>query len=310
LWDTVLAMKIPQPIPAERRFTINDFNELFFDNDACLDWLMEQRYPGSLAICSYCKVERKHHRIATKKAYSCDYCGTYISPMAGTIFEKSSTSLRLWFYAMYLMSATRCGISAKQIQRECGVTYKTAWRMFKQIRTLMEEDLVLSGPVEMDETYHGAAKKNQHANKRIQGTYKDKQPIFGIVERKGRVITRVVADVKEKTLMPIIAERVLPKSTVYTDSYSSYDNVRWMGKNYKHERINHTAGIYVMGHVHTQTIEGFWSLLKRGIEGVYHSVSTKYLQSYCNEYSFRYNRRAGNEPMFTSLLSQVVAKAE
>jgi transposase len=116
--------------------------------------------------------------------------------------------------------------------------------------------------------------------------------------------------VKEKTLRPIIAERVLPKSTVYTDSYASYDNVRWMGKNYKHERINHTAGIYVMGHVHTQTIEGFWSLLKRGIEGVYHSVSTKYLQSYCNEYSFRYNRRVDNQPMFKALLDQIVEKAE
>jgi transposase-like protein len=304
-------MKIPQPIPAERRFTINDFNEMFFDNDACLEWLMEQRHPSGIATCSYCKIERKHHRIASKKAWACDYCGTYISPMAGTIFEKSRTPLRLWFYAMYLMSATRCGISAKQIQRECGVTYKTAWRMFKQIRTLMAEDIVTGGgPVEMDETYFGAAKKNQHADKRAQGTYKDKQPIFGIVEREGRVTTKVVADVKEKTLLPIIAERVLPKSTVYTDSYTSYDNVRWMGKNYKHERINHTAGIYVMGKVHTQTIEGFWSLLKRGIEGVDHSVSTKYLQSYCNEYSFRYNRRAGNEPMFTSLLSQVVAKAE
>jgi transposase-like protein len=230
--------------------------------------------------------------------------------MAGTIFEKSSTSLRLWFYAMYLMSATRCGISAKQIQRECGVTYKTAWRMFKQIRTLMQEDLTLSGEVEMDETFYGAPKKNQHANKRKVGTHKDKQPIFGVVEREGRVTTKVVANVKEKTLLPIVVERVLPASIVYTDSYTSYDNVRWMGKNYKHERINHTAGIYVMGQVHTQTIEGFWSLLKRGIGGVYHSVSTKYLQSYCDEYSFRYNRRAGNEPMFTSLLSQVVAKAE
>jgi transposase-like protein len=303
-------MKIPQPIPTVRRFTINDFNEQFFDNDACLGWLMEQRYPGSRAICSYCKVERKHHRITTKKAYACDHCGTYISPMAGTIFEKSSTSLRLWFYAMYLMSATRCGISAKQIQRECGVTYKTAWRMFKQIRTLMQEDLTLSGEVEMDETFYGAPKKNQHANKRKVGTHKDKQPIFGVVEREGRVTTKVVANVKEKTLLPIVVERVLPASIVYTDSYTSYDNVRWMGKNYKHERINHTAGIYVMGQVHTQTIEGFWSLLKRGIGGVYHSVSTKYLQSYCDEYSFRYNRRAGNEPMFTSLLSQVVAKAE
>jgi transposase len=303
-------MKIPQTIPAVRRFTINDFNEQFFDNDACLDWLMEQRYHDSRAICSYCKMERKHHRVATKKAYSCDNCGTYISPMAGTIFEKSSTSLRLWFYAMYLMSATRCGISAKQIQRECGVTYKTAWRMFKQIRTLMAEEFVTTGPVEMDETFYGAPKKNQHASRRREGAHKDKQPIFGIVERKGRVIAKVVSDVKENTLMPIIAERVLPASVVYTDSYSSYDNLRRMGKQYEHHRINHTAGIYVMGQVHTQTIEGFWSLLKRGIGGVYHSVSTKYLQSYCDEYSFRYNRRAANQPIFTSLLDQVVAKAE
>ncbi len=271
---------------------------------------MEQQHPDSIAPCSYCKVERKHHRISSKKAWACDYCGTYISPMAGTIFEKSRTPLRLWFYAMYLMSATRCGISAKQIQRECGVTYKTAWRIFKQIRTLMAEDFTMSGPVEMDETFYGAPKKNQHAKLRREGTHKDKQPIFGIVEREGRVTTKVVADVKEKTLLPIVAERVLPRSIVYTDSYTSYDNVRWMGKSYKHERINHSAGIYVMGKVHTQTIEGFWSLLKRGIGGVYHSVSTKYLQSYCDEYSFRYNRRAGNEPMFTSLLSQVVAKAE
>src|ERR1035437_8285507 len=159
-------MNIPQSIPAARRFTINDFNELFFDNDACLDWLMEQRYPGSLAICSYCKVERKHHRVATKKAYSCDYCGTYISPMAGTIFEKSSTSLRLWFYAMYLMASTRCGISAKQIQRETGVTYKTAWRTFRQIRSLLSAgDMQLEGAaVEMDESYFRP--KRQRGGKR------------------------------------------------------------------------------------------------------------------------------------------------
>ena len=138
-------MKIPQHIPAVRRFTINDFNAQFSDDETCLEWLMEQRHPGGVATCTYCKVERKHHRIASKKAWACDHCGTYISPMAGTIFEKSRTPLRLWFYAMYLMSATRCGISAKQIQRECGVTYKTAWRMFKQIRTLMAEDIKLDG---------------------------------------------------------------------------------------------------------------------------------------------------------------------
>jgi transposase len=304
-------MKIPQSIPTVRRFTINDFNEQFFSNEACLDWLMEQRHPGGIATCSYCHVDRKHHRIATKKAWACDHCGTYISPMAGTIFEKSRTSLRLWFYAMYLMSATRYGISAKQIQRECGVTYKTAWRMFKQIRTLMSEDISLEGDhVEMDESYHGGALKNKHRNKLKQGAYKDKQPIFGMVERGGRVVARVVPDAKAKTVLPIVAERVLPSSTIFTDDYPIYDGVTKLGQGYTHNRINHSARVYVMGEVHTNTIEGFWSLLKRGIGGVYHAVSTKYLQSYCDEYAFRYNRRAGQEPMFTSLLGQVVAKAE
>ncbi len=304
-------MKIPQPIPPARRFTINDFNEKFFDDTACLDWLMEQRHPGSVAVCSFCKVERKHHRIVSKKAWACDHCGTYISPMAGTIFEKSRTPLRLWFYAMYLMSATRCGISAKQIQRECGVTYKTAWRMFQQIRTLMSEDIRLEGSsVEVDEAFLGGALKNKHRNKLKQGTHKDKQPVFGMVERGGRVVARVVPDVKEKTIFPIMAERILPKSTVFSDCYTTYDQVAGMPEQYTHERINHSAKIYVMGEVHTNTIEGFWSLLKRGIGGVYHSVSEKYLQTYCDEYAFRYNRRAGSEPMFTSLLGQVVAKAE
>jgi transposase len=304
-------MKIPQPIPTCRRFTINDFNELFTDDTACLDWLMEQRHPGGIATCSYCTVDRKHHRIASKKAWACGHCGTYISPMAGSIFEKSRTSLRLWFYAMYLMSATRCGISAKQIQRECGVTYKTAWRMFKQIRTLMSEDISLEGDhVEMDETYHGGALKNKHRNKLKQGKYKDKQPIFGMVERGGRVIARVTPDAKANTILPIIAERVLPSSTIFTDDFPIYDRVGIHANGYTHRRINHSAKVYVMGDCHTNTIEGFWSLLKRGIGGVYHSVSTKYLQTYCDEYAFRYNRRAGNEPMFTSLLGQVVAKAE
>jgi transposase-like protein len=300
-------MNVTQSIPTVRRFTINDFNDLFPDDDACLDWLMEKRYPGARAMCSYCQVERLHHRIASKKAYACDHCGTYISPMAGTIFEKSSTSLRLWFYAIYLMSATRCGISAKQIQRETGVTYKTAWRIFRQVRTLMSEDIKLEGPtVEMDETYVGGKRRGQQGRPKSG----NKAIVVGIVERtgKGRVVAMVVNDVTRKTLHGIAEEKILPESMVYTDDFNSYHGLA--AKGYEHRRINHSAGIYVMGDVHTNTIEGFWSLVKRGIGGVYHSVSHKYLQSYLNEYSFRYNRRAANEPMFTSLLNQVTAKAE
>src|SRR5438309_12005119 len=150
-------MKPKQSIPKNLRFTVENFHRKFPDDEACLEFLKEKRYPEGIAYCAKCKQERKHHRVTGRPAYACDYCGSMISPMAGTIFEHSSTSLRLWFYAMYLMGSTRCGISAKQIQRETGVTYKTAWRMFKQIRSLLGDDDKLEGPaaVEIDETYVG-----------------------------------------------------------------------------------------------------------------------------------------------------------
>src|SRR5580658_5503587 len=185
-------MKPKQSIPKELRYTIQTFNAEFPDNDSCLDWLKGQRWPEGLIPCGKCKTDRKHHRVSSRPAYACDYCGSMVSPMAGTIFEKSSTSLRTWFYAMYLMSATRCGISAKQIQRETGVTYKTAWRMFKQIRTLMSEEISLEGAsVEVDEMYAGGKRKNG-TGRPMRGD-RVKAPVIGMVERKtadrkGRVV--------------------------------------------------------------------------------------------------------------------------
>src|SRR6202167_4629045 len=154
-------MRVKQHIPKPLRFTRADFDAKFPDDDACLEFIKEKRWPGSMAWCTRCGKDRKHYRVSGRPAYACDHCGKMISPMAGTIFEKSSTSLRTWFYAMYLMGATRCGISAKQIQRETGVTYKAAWRMFKQIRSLLSEgDLQLEGPtVEVDETFYGGVRK-------------------------------------------------------------------------------------------------------------------------------------------------------
>jgi transposase len=299
-------MKPKQHIPKHLRYTIQTFTAEFPDNDACLNWLKAQRWPSGLIPCEKCGQDRKHHRVTGRPAYSCDYCGSMISPMAGTIFEKSSTSLRTWFYAMYLMSATRCGISAKQIQRETGVTYKTAWRMFKQIRTLMSEDVSLEGEaVEIDETYVGG--KGRKGSKRGRGG-EHKACVVGAAERDGKVVALVSEGATKAALHGIAKEYVLPGSIIYTDYWPAYKGLGKMG--YDHRRINHEQGVYVVGTTHTNTIEGFWSLVKRGIGGVYHSVSKKYLQTYLDEYSFRYNRRMSDQPMFTSLLGEVAKQAE
>jgi transposase len=300
-----------QTIPKHLRYTINDFNRQFPDNDACLEHLKEQRFPGGVTLCEKCGVERKHHRVTGRPAYACGHCGTMISPMAGTIFEKSSTSLHLWYYAMYLMASTRCGISAKQIQRETGVTYKTAWRMFKQIRSLLSEDtgMQLEGDsVEMDETYFGGKRKGYRG--RPGAGDKKKSPIVGIAERregKGRVIAKATQSVNAETLTGMVKEYVLPETTIFTDDFSGYDRLK--GHGFRHHRINHSAKIWVMGDIHTNTIEGFWSLVKRGIGGVYHQVSQKYLQTYLDEYTFRYNRRDQGNLIFTSILKRVCERA-
>jgi transposase len=296
-----------QTIPKHLRYTVNDFNTEFPNDDACLEYIKEQRFPQGITTCEKCGVERKHYRVSGRTAYACDHCGNHIYPLAGTIFEKSTTSLRLWFYAMYLMGSTRCGISAKQIQRETGVTYKTAWRMFRQIRTLLSEDVKLEGSsVEVDEMYHGGRRKGG-SGRFLRGD-RSKTAVLGIVERKGRVIAKTINDLTAETLCGTVREFVLPQSTVFTDEFASY-NTLGESRRYRHHRINHGSKIYVQGNVHTNTIEGFWSLVKRGIGGVYHQVSQKYLQSYLNEYTFRYNRRDQGNLIFTSILKKVCEKA-
>lgn len=300
-------MRPKQGIPKELRYTVADFNAEFPNDDACLEYIKEQRWPDGITACEKCQQDRKHHRVTGRTAYACQVCGNHIYPLAGTVFEKSTTSLKLWFYAMYLMGSTRCGISAKQIQRETGVTYKTAWRMFKQIRLLLSEDgLQLEGStVEMDEMFHGGVRRTS--------SWRDnKTPVVGMVERStnkriGRVVARVAPDTKKMTLRHLAKEYILPKSTVFTDEYVSYDGLENMG--YAHKRIRHAQRVYVSGDVHTNTIEGFWSTVKRGIGGVYHNVSAKYLQTYLDEYSFRYNRRDMGNQQFRAILQRVSERA-
>jgi transposase-like protein len=295
-----------QTIPAHLRYTRNQFDAEFPDDDVCLETIKEQRFPNGVTHCQKCDADRKHYRVRGRTAYACDHCGNHIYPLAGTIFEKSTTSLRTWFQAMYLMGSTRCGISAKQIQRETGVTYKTAWRMFRQIRSLLSEDIQLEGSsVEMDEAYIGGRPRGKRGGPKWLEPSK-KTCVVGVVARKGSVIARVAPDASKKTLHDFAYEFILPKSTIFTDEHPSYVG---LNKTYTHHRIQHAAGVYVRGDVHTQTIEGFWSLVKKGIGGVYHSVSKKYLQTYLDEYSFRYNRRDVGNLIFPAILARVSEKA-
>jgi transposase len=295
--------------PAMKPYTLKDFQRQFPDDATCLDWLRNRLYPDGI-YCEKCEATTKHHRVVSRPSYSCDRCGHHVHPTADTIFHKSPTPLTTWFYAIYLMAQTRCGISAKQIQRETGVTYKTAWRMFKQIRSMLQESEPIGGKsrmVETDEMYHGG-KRKQGTGRRLRNDKGEtlKSPVLGMVERKGRIRAIAIADVKSATLLENMREYILPATTVFTDDLASYDGLtRMQGQGYKHHRITHSAKVYVQGTVHTNTIEGFWSLVKRGIGGVYHQVSHKYLQTYLDEYSFRYNRRFDSQPMFTSFLKQV-----
>lgn len=307
-------MKVKQHIPRHLRFTVLQFHEKFSDDEACLEYLKEKRWPNGMAWCTRCGKDRKHHRVTGRPAYACDYCAKMISPMAGSIFEHSSTPLKTWFYAMYLMGSTRCGISAKQIQRETGVTYKTAWRMFKQIRSILsDDDMQLEGPtVEVDESYFGG--KRKYGKGRPMRGDKTKTPIIGIAQRGGKVLARVIKGVDKTQLLGTIVKHVTPGSVIYTDEYPAYEGIKYLWKdgqpaNYRHFQIRHKGGVYVDGHIHTNSVEGFWSLVKRGVSGVYHSVSPEYLQTYLDEFTFRFNRRHEGNQQFNAILERVCERA-
>jgi transposase len=302
---------------SESTYSLMEFMAEYPDDASCLDFLWRERFApdGHTAHCKKCDQPRRFYRVKDRPSYDCGHCGYHINPLAGTIFHKSSTSLHLWFYAMYLMSSTRCGISAKQLERELGVTYKTAWRMFNLIRNQVmadDDEGPLTGEVEADETWHGGKMRQTEKNAAARaggprsGQYvKKREAVFAMVERGGRVVAMHVPSRYGYTLRTNLNRRVEPGSIVYTDDFKGYNGI---DAEYTHHTINHTARVYVSGHVHTQTIEGFFSLFKNGVRGVYHSVSVKWLQGYLNEYTWRYNRRGNGRAMFIDLIEAAASK--
>jgi transposase len=305
---------------SESSMSLMEFMREFPDDNACLEWLWRTRYSadGETAHCPKCDQARTFKRYKTaqrRQSWTCTGCGHHVHPTAGTIFHKSSTSLHLWFYAMYLITSTRCGISAKHLERELGVHYKTAWRMFNKIRNeLMNEDAApLSGEVEMDETFIGGKPRQSDRRRRealgwnAQTDYWNRKAVvFGAVERSGRIRAEVVPDSRASTILPKAHQYVLPGSMIFTDEYKAYER---LGKrSYYHRRIKHHARVYVDGDVHTQTIDGFFGLFKTGLRGAHHAVSHKWLQGYLNEWAWRYNRREDGTLMFRELVETAATR--
>jgi len=280
------------------KYTIKDFKRDFPNDDVCLDYIFGQRY-GKDSVCPKCG-KTGFYRVSDRKCYACAWCGHQIHPLANTIFHKSSTKLTDWFFAIFVMSQSKNGVSAKEIERHLGVTYKTAWRIQKHIRGLMKQDKpMLSGTVEIDETYVGGKRRGT----RGRGA-EGKTPVIGMAERKGGIKAQAVRNMKSSIVIPIMRRNVQVGTHIMTDDFLTYSNVKEHG--FKHGVINHSAKEYVRGDIHTNTIEGFWSQMKRSIDGTYHSVSPKYLQTYVDEFAYRYNHRASSVPVFHLLLERLV----
>lgn len=279
---------------------LKEFFKQYSNDEACLQKIFSVRF-GFKPFCKECENRQKFTKIKGRPVYQCG-SGHQISPLANTVFEKTTTSLQLWFYAIYLMTTTRGGISAKQLERELGVTYKTAWRMMKQIRILMgkRDGSLLKGTVEIDESFFGGKGHNRkyvpHFNE------KPKDIIMGMIEREGQVVMKKIESTGRQALWEQLKKHVDPTATVMTDQYMGYKNIHQMG--YDHHAVDH-GKTYVVGKTHTNNVEGLWGRIKPGIKGVYRKVSSKYIESYMDEYCFRYNNRKSPEQMFDLLLAQI-----
>jgi transposase len=284
---------------ASKPTTIKQFQKRFPDDDVCLDHLMRTRY-GQKLVCYGCQTKARFYRVKARRCFECERCGHQVYPTAGTPFERTRTPLTDWFFVMFLFTASRNGVAAKEVQRQIGVTYKTAWRMCHMIRTYMgkvDGDRPLGGIgkaapiVEIDETYVGSYDKMGQ---------NDKASVLGMVERNGDLVAKQIPDRHGSHVIPQISTWVLQGSRVITDEAKIYQNLGKEG--FTHESVNHSAKEYVRDDAHTNSIDSFWSMLKRGINGTYIHISKKHLQKYLWEFEYRHNLRRSPDLMFEILL--------
>lgn len=281
---------------------LRDFDNFFdlvnyFDSEEkCIEYLAQMRWNGR-AQCPYCEHTHTYELKGKMRRWKCAACRQQSSVRVGTIFEDSKVPLRKWFFAIYLITAHKKGISSHQLGRDLKLTQKTAWFVLQRIRQVFApEEGQLSDVVEIDETFVGSKEKNKHASKRTPGNQgrstKTKTPVLGILQHDGKVYAVPVVNTAAATILPIIAEKVEAGAAVYTDEYRPYKALNGL---YIHGVVHHSAAQYVDGKVHTNSIESFWALFKCGISGIYHQTSGKHLHLYVNEFTFRFNNRKLSE---------------
>ncbi len=302
-----MAKRRPKPV---HQMTVAQFEAMFPTEEACAAYLVARRWPNGV-ICPRCGNPKVFPVKSMPFKWQCYQCETVkgagyrFSHIAGTIFENTNKPLREWFRVVHLMLTSKKGISSLQIQRVMGFgSYETALNMTHKIRAaLIEPETKLGGIVEVDETFIGGKFKNQHARKRGWGTGgvgSGKAVVAGAVRRKGNVIARVIANVQAETLTNFVKEAVSTDvSLLVTDQGKGYEFIPAIFP--QHKVINHSAKQYVVGAIHTNTIEGFWSIFKRGIVGSFHKVSKKYLPLYVAEFQFRYNNRFNSDIFGTAI---------
>ena len=285
--------------------TLRQFQTRFPTEEACLDHLFQVRY-GTDFNCPKCNRPAKYSRVKARRSYQCNWCANQLYPTAGTPFDKTRTSLRDWFFVMFQFCASRNGVAAKEVERQIGVTYKTAWRMCHEIRKYMGQVDGFSPiggegkTVEIDETLIGGKVYGKGVGRHLE----NKTVILGMVERGGDVFTKIVPNVKSATLVPEVKAAVAEGTSIHTDGLHSYKSLKLHG--FQHAFVDHNRAEYVRGDCHTQTIEGFWAQLKRGINGTHIHVSAKHLPKYLGEFEYRYNMRTVPHLMLDRLLHSFV----